>query len=181
MAWVQGKLTAKTVPLVVLILLLIWFARPTPGFFGTGLAVVILGEALRAWAAGHLRKNEEVTTSGPYAHVKNPLYLGTLLILIGFCVMAANLWGLAIGVPLFFLYYVPYKRTRESARLEARFGERWHAYNEAVPDYLPRLSRYRDAAPVRWSLELFRRNSEHGTAAAVAGGVLLLAVKVAGG
>ena len=88
-----------------------------------GLLVVAAGEAVRIWAAGHLYKNERVVTSGPYAYVKNPLYLGTFLIMVGFCMMASKFVFLAIGLVVFVAYYAPFKQRRESGRLRERFGD----------------------------------------------------------
>ena len=161
------KVTLKTVPVYIVMGLLVFYARPTAPYFLTGLALVIPGELIRIWAAGHLRKNQEVTTTGPYAYVKNPLYLGTLLIMIGYCLMARNLVVFFIGLAVFFFYYVPFKKHRESARLQERFGDAWTVYDWAVPDYLPRLSPYpkRGTQPWRWAV--FLDNSEHETAIVV--------------
>ena len=77
------RITVKTVPIYVAIAILLFLARPEIIWFIPGFVLVAVGEGVRVWAAGHLRKTQEVTTTGPYAYVKNPLYLGTLLILIG--------------------------------------------------------------------------------------------------
>src|SRR5262245_66439444 len=73
---------------------LVWLSRPTPVLFAVGATLVVLGEAMRLWAAGHLLKSLELIDSGPYAYTQNPLYLGRLLILSGFCVMASSPYGL---------------------------------------------------------------------------------------
>ncbi|HXC61088.1 MAG TPA: isoprenylcysteine carboxylmethyltransferase family protein [Nitrospiria bacterium] len=180
MSYLQKKLqkiTFKTIPVYFGAVLLAIFAKPTLPFFLAGLALVIPGELIRIWAAGHLRKNQEVTTTGPYAYVKNPLYLGTLLIMIGYCLMARNLILLLIGLAVFSLYYVPFKRHRESARLQERFGDSWTEYDWAVPDYLPRLSPYpkRGAHPWRW--KVFLDNSEHETAIVVLLMIILIGLR----
>jgi protein-S-isoprenylcysteine O-methyltransferase Ste14 len=171
----KRKVTAKTVPVYLLAIGLIWWAKPVPALFVAGLVATLAGEAIRVWAAGHLYKNERVTTSGPYAFVKNPLYLGTLLIMVGLCIMASNWVLLAIGLAVFAVYYAPFKQRRESGRLRERFGESWTRYDRAVPGYLPRLTPYpaRDRQPWRW--DAFIRNDEHGTLAAVLLGIGLLA------
>ncbi len=161
------KITFKTIPVYLVAGLLVIFAKPTLPFFVAGLALVIPGELIRILAAGHLRKNQEVTTTGPYAYVKNPLYLGTLFIMIGYCLMARNLYLLIIGLAVFFFYYVPFKKQRESARLQERFGDVWTEYDWAVPDYLPRLSPYSKRGQHPWRWEVFWDNSEHETAIVV--------------
>ena len=126
---------------------LVWFSRPTPILFASGAFFVVLGEAARIWAAGHLIKSLELIDSGPYAHTQNPLYLGRLLILTGFCVMArsryhANWIALALGYAVFFGYYIPRKLRVEGARLQKMHGEAFVRYNAAVPILFPSLRRY---------------------------------------
>lgn len=176
----KRKVTAKTIPVYLLAAGLIWLAHPRLQWFVVGLVVVLAGQAVRLWAAGHLYKNARVTTSGPYAYVKNPLYLGTLLIMVGFCVMASNYILLAVGMAVFIVYYAPFKQRRESDRLRERFGEEWVRYDREVPGYLPRLVPYpgRERRPWQWDAVI--RNDEHGTALAVAAGIALLAWRLWG-
>ena len=171
------KVTVKTIPVYLVAALLVIFAKPTLPLFLAGLALVIPGEIVRIWAAGHLRKNQEVTTTGPYAYVKNPLYLGTLLIMIGYCLMARSLYLLAAGLAVFFLYYVPFKKHRESAQLQERFGDAWTEYDRAVPDYLPRLSPYPKMGAYPWRWTVFLDNSEHETAIVVLLMVFLIGLR----
>src|SRR3982751_6758022 len=71
--------------------LFIFFARPTPKALVAGASVSILGLAIRAWAAGHIRKNAQLATSGPYAFTRNPLYLGSFLLGLGFTIASGRL------------------------------------------------------------------------------------------
>ena len=152
----------------------VYFSHPSVGSIIIGSLLIVTGEWLRIWAAGHLRKNEQVTTTGPYSHAKNPLYLGSLFILVGFGVMAQVYLLLAVGLLVFVMYYAPYKKHRERDRLRERFGEIWINYDVAVPDYLPRLRPYPQRGGERWRLSRVGDNSEHGTAAAVFFGMVLL-------
>ena len=113
-----------------------------PAWFIPGALVTFAGEWLRLWAAGHLRKNKQLTTTGPYSYVKNPLYIGTLLITIGYSAMAQNIYILIGGFVWFFIYYAPYKKKQENEKLVGSFGHAWTVYDKAVPDYLPRLTPY---------------------------------------
>ena len=152
-----------------------------PAGFAAGAALALAGEALRVWGCGHLRKNQHVVTSGPYARVRNPLYLGTLFILVGVCLAAGQpvvLFGLLpAGLAAFFLYYTPKKERIESDRLRRRFGRRYERYHAAVPGYVPRLTRWEKASRDRWSAALVVENSEVETVLFVVAGLAVLAVR----
>src|SRR5260370_16567497 len=91
----------------VLVLAFAWFSQPDAQSLTVGLPISALGLLLRAWATGHLEKNTRLTESGPYAYVRNPLYLGTLLGAAGF-VIASQRWLLAaLFIAVFFLIYLP--------------------------------------------------------------------------
>jgi protein-S-isoprenylcysteine O-methyltransferase Ste14 len=168
------KITTKTVLAGVVAVALFLLAKDrqlAAAWFLPGVAVTLLGEWLRLWAAGHLRKNKQLTTTGPYAYVKNPLYIGTLLITLGFSAMAMEKWIMVAGFVWFFIYYAPYKKKQESEKLVASFGDAWKAFDRAVPDYLPRLTPYPGRGTGRWNWDVVRENSEHETAAAVLLGV----------
>jgi protein-S-isoprenylcysteine O-methyltransferase Ste14 len=140
---------------------LVFLADPTPAGVVAGGLLVAAGIALRIWACGHLEKNRLVVTTGPYAHVKNPLYLGSFLISLGLLSAAASAsprgrWVLFGFAPLllvaFFAVYMPRKKRTEGGRLEAKFGEEWKRYDAAVRDFLPRLRPWRsgDARVFSW-------------------------------
>ena len=137
--------------------------------------IVVLGEAIRVWAAGHLAKTVELITSGPYRHVRHPLYLGRLLIFSGLCVMASLPYGanwmlLAAGYGLFFGYYLRRKERVEPERLAQVHGEAYLRYHAAVPALLPTGRPYAQNSPSRWSLRRLLRNREHW----MVGGLLLV-------
>jgi protein-S-isoprenylcysteine O-methyltransferase Ste14 len=173
----QRRTTWRTVVVWAVFAMLVWLAHPSVLSFIVGVALIVMGECVRLWAAGHLQKNESLTTTGPYAYVKNPLYVGSLLIMLGFGLMARNYWLLAIGVAVFAVYYAPYKKRREGDRLRERFGQLWVDYDAAVPDYLPSLQPYPKRGTERWRSWLVVDNSEHSTAVAVAVGVVLVGMR----
>ncbi len=182
------KLTVKIIALYALIIVLVFFARPDlrKPYFWLGLVPIAAGQFIRFWAAGHLTKNKELTTTGPYAYVKNPLYIGTFLVMVGFCVIARgggrgtwyadnmNWLLLGAGVLGFLAYYVPYKKKREGDRLREIFGPAWGDYDRAVPDYFPRLTPYTRGGK-KWSWAAVCENSEQWTLLAEAAGVLAIA------
>ena len=152
-------------------------------WFWTGVAFLILSQWVRIWAAGHLVKNKVLTVTGPYAYVKNPLYIGTFLGMIGFAFVAwgdehypwyfryANWMALGLGVLVFLAYYIPYKKKREGDRLHDIFGEAWDHYDKSVPDYIPKLTRYEKAENHPWSWAATCENSEQWTPLAIAAGL----------
>lgn len=119
-------------------LLYFWLARPTWGSIALGAVLIVPGLVIRALASGHVRKNETLATSGPYAYTRNPLYLGSLLIGIGFSIAALNWWIGAVLVAMFFAIYVPVIRSEEQF-LRAKFPE-FDEYAKKVPQMLPRVT-----------------------------------------
>jgi len=171
------KITWKTIPVYILLVILIYYAQPRLISFVVGLPFILSGELLRLWAAGHLSKNREVTTTGPYAYVKNPLYLGTFLIMVGFCLLASQWIILGIGLVGFFSYYVPFKKKAESNRLRQIFGSSWDEYDRSVPDYIPRLTPYEKRGQHPWEWSRVVSNSEHETAVVTVLGILILSIR----
>lgn len=140
----------------------VWLARPTPWSMALGLPVAVFGLLLRAWAAGHLRKNEQLVTSGPYAWIRNPLYAGTLLAAAGF-VAAANAWWLALAfAAAFLLIYGPVMQN-EQEHLRKLFPG-YDDYARRVPLLIPRWPSQRGPQAFSWALYL--RNQEYKAALA---------------
>lgn len=136
-----------------------WLARPTWRFIAMGAILIVLGLLIRALASGHVRKNEALATSGPYAYTRNPLYLGSLLIGIGFATASRSWWvGFAL-VLMFFAIYVPVIRGEEKF-LRERFPE-FDEYARRVPRLLPRVVPARfDGEVGRFSFELYMKHRE---------------------
>ena len=108
-----------------------------------GSTLIIPGLAIRALASGHVQKNQRLTTTGPYAYTRNPLYLGSLILAVGFAISARN-WWIGAGLVLIFLaIYLPVIRGEESF-LREQFPE-FAQYERQVPRLLPRLSSFGDA------------------------------------
>jgi len=147
----------KTLGLLVCIIIAVIMARPTALSLIIGSIIVFFGEAIRIWATGHLVRNQEVTTSGPYAYLRDPLYLGRLFLVIGFCIMA---WGyslllLPLGLVVFVLTYMPRKKRKEMIRLEHKFGEEYKTYASYCRSLLPRLKPYHRSSQRPWMFKLF--------------------------
>lgn len=134
-----------------------WLSRPSALSLGIGLPVAALGLALRAWAAGHLAKNERLATSGPYAHVRNPLYLGTLTVAAGLVIAS---WSWTLGLlfaGVFGLIYLPVIELEEQ-HLRKLFPE-YEGYAGRVPVLWPRLRARGGEA--RFERRLYLKNEEY--------------------
>jgi len=163
----------RRIPLYIGAILLIFFAKPgMPGLL-IGMFLIFLGESIRIWAAGHLQKNEMLTVSGPYSYVKNPLYIGSILITAGFCILADNIYLLTAAFFMFCFHYIPYKKKVEGDRLKRIFGNQYEDYDEKVPEYLPRWTPY-SKERVPWRFKNFIENSEEGILLMIIGGILLV-------
>ena len=137
----------------------VWLARPTWPFLALGAVLIVPGLILRALASGHVRKNEALAMSGPYAYTRNPLYFGSLLIGTGFAVAARSWWIGAVLVIMFFAIYVPVIRSEEQF-LRHKFRE-FDEYARRVPRMVPRFPPARLAqAAGGFSMELYLKHRE---------------------
>ena len=121
--------------------LYLWLAQSTLKSMLVGAGFVVVGVAIRALASGHLQKNEQLATAGPYAYTRNPLYLGSLALSVGFALASRSWWIVAGIVLLFFVIYMPVIRGEE-AFLRERFPE-FDEYARQVPSLFPRLRGFR--------------------------------------
>ncbi len=152
----------------------LWLSQPSPVSLAMGLAVSTLGLALRAWAAGHLEKNLALARSGPYAHVRNPLYVGTTIVATGFA-LASRRWELAgLFAAVFIFVYLPVVELEEQ-HLRKLFPE-YDGYARRVPKLIPRI-RARAAAQEHFQFRLYRRNREYEALAGFLMGAAVLAWK----
>ena len=138
----------------------LWLARPTWRTMGLSLILVVPGLGLRGYASGYVRKNTELTRTGPYAYTRNPLYLGSMMIAFGFAV-ASGSWILFVALAVLFLaIYLPTIRSEE-AYLRERFAG-FDDYSAKVPRLLPRLTPARTSEEAgEFSGELYRRHREY--------------------
>jgi protein-S-isoprenylcysteine O-methyltransferase Ste14 len=140
--------------------LYLWLARPTWAFLALGAMLVIPGLLIRALASGHVRKNEALAMSGPYAYTRNPLYLGSLLIGIGFAVAARSWWVGIVLALMFFAIYLPVIRSEE-AFLREKFPE-FEDYARRVPRMLPRITpASRSESAGEFSRKLYLKHREY--------------------
>jgi len=147
------------VPLVLLALSLA-LHRKDGGWvaYAAGVALVVLGEVVRFWSAGYIAKDTEIATGGPYAHVRNPLYFGSLLLAVGYGLISGlGLWGVGLMVGLFLVFHLAAILYEESF-LTAKFGTPYLDYVHRVPRLLPSpLPRTTGAGRFEWAQALKNR------------------------
>jgi len=158
----------------LLAILVLWFARPTPRSVVYGGLVGLLGLWIRAYAAGYLHKQFVLTVTGPYAHTRNPLYLGSSVLALGAAVATrSGISALILSVYFAVVYAVVMRR--EERELYAQHGQSFKAYADAVPLFLPRLTpaRVAGASPGSFTFARYQKNHEY---EAAVGFLLLLFV-----
>jgi protein-S-isoprenylcysteine O-methyltransferase Ste14 len=146
-------------PLAIIVL---FFARPTPGSIVFGTIFGFLGLAVRAYAAGYLHKQKILTVTGPYTYTRNPLYLGSAFLVLGVGI-AAHSWVSALILWSYFgLFYFTVMR-REEQELRAQHGQAFEAYASAVPLFLPRISTVARLATesTSFSFPQYKKNREY--------------------
>ncbi len=160
----------------------ILLAKPNIWSLLGGGLVAILGLLIRAWAAGHIRKNAVLAISGPYAHTRNPLYLGSFLLSVGFTIAAANVWLILLFAALFLGVYLPVMRI-EARDVAALFPDDYQEYAQSVPLFLPRLIAWQNGSSGKtinkFDFSLYLKYREYRAALGLAAALSLLFVKAA--
>lgn len=141
----------------LLLVMFAWLSRPNLPSMLTGLPVACLGLFLRGWAAGHLAKNQHLATSGPYAYLRNPLYVGTLVVAAGIVIAARDEWLAVVFAAVFLLVYLPVIELEEQH------------LRDIFPGYGPYADRVNRLVPLRrwpgggssFSWMLYRKNEEY--------------------
>jgi protein-S-isoprenylcysteine O-methyltransferase Ste14 len=149
-----------------------WFARPQLKWLLCGVGIAICGILLRGYAAGHLRKHKQLAISGPYAFTRNPLYLGSVLLAMGFSV-ASHSWISALLLAAYLAIFYPVVIRREQAELETLYGAAFVEYESQVPAFWPRFSPATTSTE-RFSWLLYRQNREYEAAIGLAVAMAIL-------
>jgi protein-S-isoprenylcysteine O-methyltransferase Ste14 len=152
-----------------------WLAHPSLMSIFAGTLIIIPGLVVRALASGHVKKNEELATSGPYAHTRNPLYLGSLILAFGFVLAARSWWIAGVLLTMFFAIYLPVIYGEESF-LRRRFPN-YEAYEDKVPRLLPKISAP-NRGDVKFSWDLYRKHREYNALIGAIAMIAFLLVKM---
>lgn len=165
----------------VLAALYLAFARPTAQGLAVGGALALLGLLMRAWASGHIMKNDRLATTGPYGHTRNPLYFGSFLIACGFAIAAH--WALLIFVAVFFTGIYAPTMARERANILGRFPDAYPDFERNVPAFVPRLTPWRQSgtgSDGAFSSTLYMKHGEWKAALGYLGAMIWLVLRLRG-
>ena len=149
-----------------------YFARPQPKWLFGGVALAAIGLLLRGYAAGHLRKHQQLATSGPYAYTRNPLYLGSVLLAAGFCVASDSVSSTALLAAYLIVFY-PVVIRREQTELRSLYGNAFDEYASRVPPFWPRMFPAKSSGE-HFSWALYRQNREYEAAIGLAVAMAIL-------
>ena len=141
----------------VLLIAFGWLSHPSTKSMFVGVPVSAIGLLLRGWASGHLAKDQQLATTGPYAYVRNPLYAGTLMAALGVLIASRSIWLALIFAIGFLFVYLPAVELEEQ-HLRDIFPE-YCAYAARVKRFLPLSKSHRTKAPFSWAL--YRKNEEY--------------------
>jgi protein-S-isoprenylcysteine O-methyltransferase Ste14 len=163
----------------LLVIPFLGLARPTPGLLLLGAGLGLVGIVIRGWAAGNIRKDRKLTTSGPYAFTRNPLYVGSFFLGLG-ATLAGGHW---VWPTIFLVFYgAVYGRTMagEAELLTELFGHNYRDYAANVPPFFPRLTPYRgsEGAGGGFTFAQYRRHREWHAAVGALAGFAFLAGKL---
>jgi protein-S-isoprenylcysteine O-methyltransferase Ste14 len=152
--------------------LVVYLARPTLLTLALGLPLALVGELIRLWASAHIEKTKALATGGPYAHSRNPLYVGSVLMALGVCIATGSPW-VALATLGYFLFFYPAVIREEAGFLREKFGQDYATWARDVPAFVPRLT---PGGPrtSRFAWARIRQNREWRTALALPVAALLL-------
>ena len=156
------------------------FARPSMTSIAVGSGIAFIGLAIRAWASGHIRKARVLAVTGPYAYTRNPLYLGTFFLGIGFTVASGVWWLALLFAALFIGIYLPVMRV-EADDMHRIFGSDFDEYEHSVPVFIPRPApwkrSHRKKEDEKFEFRLYLQYREYRAALGAAAAIGVLTAK----
>lgn len=137
---------------VLFVLLVSLLGKPVPILLYIGTGIAALGAAVRMWASGYVMKNKELATTGPYAYVRHPLYVGNILLLVGFSLASSLWWSFVLMAGLLWFYYPP-TISYEDNKLHGIFGEEWEKWAKNIHALIPTFGKNAGSAKSAWSFK----------------------------
>lgn len=138
---------------VLFVLLVSLAGTTTMPMFIAGTVLIVIGEAVRLWASGHVKKNKVLATDGPYAYVRHPLYVGNILVVLGFS-MASMLWWSYVLMAFLLWFYYPPAISYEDNKLKNLFGDAWVNWSRDIHALIPTFKhKASQGEPSEWSFK----------------------------
>lgn len=137
---------------VLFVLLVSLLGQPQEMLLYVGTAIAIVGMAIRMWAAGYVMKNKELATTGPYAYVRHPLYVGNILLLLAFS-LASSLWWSYLLMAFLLWFYYPPTISYEDNKLKNIFGEEWEQWSKNINALIPTFGHHSGSVKSEWSFK----------------------------
>ena len=166
---------------IAFVVWMILFGQPPKGLLVRGAVLATLGRLVRLWASGYVMTNAVLATVGPYGRVRNPLYVGNILICAGFCAASGLWWSVPVALAMLLVFY-PHTIRYEDQKLRRLFPGDWDRWAAETRALLPRLTRYKGSGErVPWSLtRSLLRNGEPLHILLLGGGLWYLATRLPG-
>lgn len=161
----------------LLAVVVLWFSRPAPRPILLGACVGLIGLAIRAYAAGYLHKQAILTTTGPYARTRNPLYFGSSILALG-AAIAMNSWLSAALLLIYFALVYSLVMRREEIELRGHHGPEFDAYANSVPLFFPSLTAPKQSSAIAGAFSWAQYRKNHEYQAAIGFLFLLLALLI---
>ncbi len=159
-------LIARVIWLLLLLYLFVYLRQPVKAFSSPegliGILLIAVGVLVRSLSAGMLHKNDQLASYGIYGMVRNPLYFGSLLLLVGVNVIIANPVAWVVSLLLFAITYIPTILGEEEGLAQA-FGDAWQAYKKSTPRLIPNPLKLAELRHTQWNARQWYRNHEHNT------------------
>ncbi len=155
----RSTLVAYRIPLIVVFVLVFLFLMK-PEYFWTGFIVSMAGEAIQVWCFACINKNKELSTNGPYAIMRNPMYIGRYLLILGGIITTGS-WILVALYTIIYYFYMVNRVKREEDVLIKIFGNNYGEYCKQVNRFVPTFRRinWKDILYFKWNL--FFKNHAH--------------------
>lgn len=145
---------------IIFVVLVSLFGEPGLLLFVAGIPFILAGILVRLWASGHVMKNKVLATDGPYAYVRHPLYVGNILLLLGYSISSGLWWSYLLMLFLLYLYYPPTIKY-EDTKLHKLFGEEWEQWSKVTKALIPSFKPYPNEEKANWSIgKSLRDNGE---------------------
>jgi protein-S-isoprenylcysteine O-methyltransferase Ste14 len=137
---------------VLFVLLVSVLGEPQQTLLYIGSAIAVAGMAIRMWAAGYVMKNKELSTTGPYAYVRHPLYVGNIILLVAFSLASSLWWSFVLMIGLLWFYYPP-TISYEDNKLRSIFGEEWESWSKNIHALIPTFGQKAGDLKSEWSFK----------------------------